>query len=284
MNTSKENTDHNRAHYNKVYKDVRIDNILNKMSRVNDFLDEAASTDTSWVCMYKENFREYLKGKKVLELGCGDCTNAAVMSALGANVWANDISDESGQIIEKLNKNLPDNKKINFISGNFLETDLASNFFDVVVGKAFVHHLTHAQEKKFIEKIVTILRPEGLVRFVEPAINSKILDTLRWMVPMDNRPSSLQKRKFKIWKELDPHPERENSGKHYQQIGAIYFEYVNIYSVGMIERFYRFFPSAKWSRRFRKKALAFERYLPKSLRDVFARTQTIEYVFPKKVQ
>ena len=281
MKSIEENTIHNRLHYNNTYKDVNISGIVNKINNLDVFLADATTTDTSWVCMYYDGFKEDLKSRRILELGCGDCTNAAVMAKLGAEVWANDISDKPSDIINALNEVIDVKHSLKYLKGDFLELDIEENFFDIVVGKAFVHHLTEKQEEQFLIKIKKILKPNGKVRFVEPAVNSKWLDSLRWMIPMNDRPSSLAPNKFKKWKLSDPHPERDNSGKHYKSVGELFFEDVMINSVGMFERFHRFFPRAKWNRKFRRRALVFERYFPKYLRYVFARTQIINYYNPK---
>jgi SAM-dependent methyltransferase len=245
------------------------------------FLLDATQTDTSWVGMYYGNFRDRIKGKKVLELGCGDCTNAAIMAALGAKVYANDISQVSGNIIESLNEQFAFKTPITFIKGDFLNSELTPNFYDFVIGKAFVHHLTHSQELKFIEKIVTILKVNGSVRYFEPAINSKILDALRWLFPVKERPSKLQREKFKKWEMNDPHPDRDNSSKRYEIIGRKYFEQVTIVPIGSIERFHRLLPQ-KYDRKFRRFAFKLERYLPNVLNMKLARAQLIEYNNPRK--
>lgn len=279
---SEQNTKKNKQHYDKVYADVNISRLVNIVTDVHAFLRNKTQIDTSWVCMYYNNFKDQIKGKKVLELGAGDCTNAAVMAALGAKVYANDISTKSGEIISKLNKQVFFKHPITYINGDFLKVNFKESDFDFVIGKAFVHHLTHEQEEAFLEKIRNCLKPEGLVRFVEPAVNNKILDALRWMVPVKGRPSSLQKSKFNQWKLEDPHPNRDNSGKHYKKIGNQFFNEVEIVSVGAIERFNRLFPNASWNRKFRKKAYKLEKLMPKFLQYQLARTQTIIYKFPKK--
>lgn len=282
--TSENNTDKNRLHYDKQYSKTNVRKILKIVDNVDEYLDKVTAVDTSWVCMYSGNFREQLKGKKILELGCGNCYNVAVMAALGAEVFANDISNKSGDIIDALNANVDFKFPIKYLKGDFLKIDVVPTDFDLVVGKAFLHHLTHEQEREFIKKTVASLKPEGGARFVEPAVNNRVLDTLRWMVPVPGRPSSLNNKKFKEWQEKDPHPVRDNSGKHYRALGTASFKNVKIKSFGSIERFNRLFPKAKWNRKFRAKALKFEKYLPKFLQFEFARTQTIIYEFPIKQQ
>lgn len=281
-NTSNENTTKNKQHYDKRYAKINISKILKIVENVDKYLDEVTVVDTSWVCMYSGNFREDIKGKKVLELGCGNCYNVAVMAALGAEVYANDISDKSGAIIEALNAKTNFKYPIKYLKGDFLKIELLPSDFDLVVGKAFLHHLTHEQEREFMKKIVASLRPEGGARFVEPAVNNLILDKLRWMIPVPGRPSSVNIKKFKEWQIKDPHPIRDNSGKHYSALGYDNFKEVKIQPVGSLERFHRLFPKAKWNRKFRSRALKFEKILPKFLQHQFARTQTITYRLPLK--
>lgn len=281
MNISQENSDKNQKHYDLIYNNVNINYIIDKLNNLQDFMADAIHTDTSWVGLYYNNFQAQLKGKKTLELGCGDCLNAAIMAALGAEVYANDISQVSGKIIERLNSNYEFEFPIKFIEGDFLKTNLLPNQFDVVIGKAFIHHLTHEQEIQFTKLIVALLKPNGVVRYVEPAVNSKILDELRWLIPVPGRPSKIQRKKFDKWKLNDPHPERDNSYKRYKMIGNKYFDYTMIVPIGTIERFHRLLPK-KNNRKFRRFAFKIEKYIPNTLNLLFARTQLIEYKGPKK--
>ena len=281
MNLYDKNTLKNEKHYDKLYAKINIQKILKKIEKLEDFINDVTQTDTSWVGLYHGRFQNQLKGKKVLELGCGDCTNAAVMAAYGAEVYANDISRKSGEIIKKLNANYKFKSKIKFIEGDFLKSEINNDFYDIVVGKAFVHHLTNEQEIEFTEKIVSILKSNGVVRYFEPAVNNKFLDYLRWLTPVPGRPSILQKEKFKKWKINDPHPERDNSSKHYEEIGNKYFKETKIVPIGSIERFHRILPK-KYSRGFRRFAFRLEKKLPNSLNLSITRSHLIEYKHPKK--
>lgn len=281
MDNINTNTLKNKNHYDKVYSNVNINSILKKINNLDDFLSDATKTDTSWVGLYHGDFKSKLKGKKVLELGCGDCTNLAVMAALGAEVYGNDISQKSGLIIEKLNSNFEFEFPMKFVSGDFLESNLNDNQFDFIIGKAFVHHLTEIQELKFTKLIIKYLKINGVVRYFEPAVNSKFLDELRWLTPVPRRPSKLQKKKFELWQKNDPHPERDNSSKHYKSIGNKFFKEVKIVPIGTVERFCRFIP-AKWNRPVRRLSFKIENFIPYSLNLYLTRSHLIEYKYPKK--
>ena len=95
MNPVDLNQEKNKAHYEKVYSNYSIKNILYWLNNLESFLDSATTTETSWFALYYGDFRNRIKGKKVLEMGCGDCPNAAVMAGLGAEVYANDIAAAS---------------------------------------------------------------------------------------------------------------------------------------------------------------------------------------------
>jgi len=274
-------TQQNRDHYNKRYAGVSIAGIEKTLLQLDAFLDEVTVTDTSWVAMFRKGFRTQLRGKKVLELGCGDCRLVAIMAALGAEVTANDIAEKSGEIVAKINASGLLEKPIDFVQGDFLLADFPAATFDLVVGKAFVHHLTHKQEAAFYQKTAKLLKPDGEVRFVEPAVNSKLLDALRWMVPVPGRPSSLQTKKFAKWKANDPHPDRDNSSKHYKKQGLKFFKEVEIIPIGFLERFNRLFPRSKNNRSFRRKAYVWEAKFPMWMQQTFARAQTVVFRKPK---
>jgi SAM-dependent methyltransferase len=271
----------NKAYYNDEYSRVNIGGTIEIVKEAESFLDAATTMHTSWVGLYAGNLKGELKGKRVLELGCGDCLNVAVMSALGAEVYGNDIADICGNIIDKLNAGHAFEKPIKFIEGDFLKADFPDNFFDIVIGKAFVHHLTPEQEIQFTEKIARILTNDGMVRYFEPAVNSKFIDTIRWMIPMNDRPSILQKEKFSKWKALDPHPLRDNSSRHYRKIGKKYFQNAEVIPFGSIERFHRFLPKGKFNRKFRQFGFRLEKIIPLFITSPFARCQVITYRNPK---
>jgi SAM-dependent methyltransferase len=243
------------------------------------FLEDATKTDTSWYGLYQGDFASRLKGKKVLELGCGDGINSLIMAALGAQVIANDISPVSRKCIRDAALELGlDN--IQTVSGLIDELAFNENSFDFVIGKAFLHHLTHEMENVVLFQTSKMLKPDGEVRFFEPAVNSQFLDILRWITPVPGRPSLLAKSAFKRWRDSDPHPQRDNSSDHFIRLGQQYFHDVEIYPVGSIERFCRLFPQGRMNRRFRRWTHKADEKLPMPVRMKAARSQLIVFSLP----
>lgn len=275
-----ENQDKNKIHYEKKYDNYAVSNILYWLNNLDSFLQSSISTEASWFALYMFGFKEKLKGKKILEMGCGDCLNAAVMAALGAEVYANDIADASGVIVSKLNASYDFEHPIKFIAGDFLKNDLESHSFDLVVGKAFLHHLTIPEEKEFLRETARLLKPGGEARFFEPAVNNKILDEIRWLIPVKNRPSKLQRKAFKIWKDNDPHPDRTFSSRHFEKAGEEFFENVKTQTLGTLERFNKFLSPGEKRNRFKRWALQTEPKLPYWMNRAFSRSQLIIYNKP----
>ncbi len=269
----------NKEHYDAKYGKVAVARVVATMRNLEAFLDDAIKTDTSWHGAYQGDFLHQLRDKRVFEVGCGDGLNALVMAAMGAHVVANDISEQSTRI---LNEALPQCDlagSVEPISGNFADLDLAPASFDIVVGKALLHHLTHDLEDQYLQKSARLLKPDGVARFFEPAVNSQFLDRLRWMVPVHRRPSILSRRAFARWKEEDPHPERDNSTDHYVEVGRSFKE-IEIVPIGSVERILKLYPRGSYYRPARRWAHRVETRLPAWFRRWAARSQLIVYKFP----
>src|SRR5205085_11697689 len=81
-----------------------------------------------------------LRGKSILDVGCGDGINAVMFAKMGALVTGVDISPGAIRVAER-------RAKVNGVSGSTrficvpIETaDLPDDSFDVVVGDAILHH------------------------------------------------------------------------------------------------------------------------------------------------
>ena len=265
----------NKEHYDSLFRTTSIERIVERVRHVDAFLADAIRTDTSWVALYRDGFRERLRGARVLELGSGDGLNSLVMAAVGANVVSIDISNVASEVLNEAAARLGLSARVTAMAGDFAELPFETNSFDFVVGKAFLHHLTHDEESRYLAKAASLLKPNGEVRFAEPAVNSQLLDGLRWLVPVPGRPSWLMRRAFKAYQAADPHPARDNSSAHYEKHLARYFESVSVVPFGALERLHRLLPAGEFNRAFRRAAFRAERVLPAPARNALARAQLI---------
>jgi SAM-dependent methyltransferase len=270
-----DNTDKNKQFYDNLYAQTDVAALVTRVRNLDSFIADAVITDTSWHGLYYGNLHTRLKGLRVLELGAGDGLNALVMAALGAHVVAVDISEVTPVIIQKAARELGLEDRIEGHAGDFLAMEYPAASFDLVVGKAFLHHLDHATEERFMRATARVLKPGGEARFFEPATNSPLLDALRYMIPVPGRPSSFDKAAFQKWKDADPHPDRDNSSAHYRETAGTQFKTVETVCIGGLERFHRIFPIPQWERPFRRLAFRLEKALPSGVNEFFARSQVI---------
>ena len=274
----------NKRHYDRHLRAVLPHALVDKVHDVEGFLRDVTRTDTSWAALYCAGFADQLRGARVLEVGAGDGLNALVMAALGAEVTCVDISEETPPLVRRAAGALGLASRVHALCGDVTEISLgAPRQFDFVVGKAFLHHLTHEQEARCLRMAADALRPGGQARFAEPAVNSPLLDACRWLVSVPGRPSRLDRAAFRSYREADPHPERDNSSAHYLHQGGRFFEHVEVVPIGGLERFERLLPKGPFHRPFRRAALRAERWLPYAVQMKLARAQTILLSSPRRL-
>lgn len=235
------NIRNNRDHYDRLYGGMVTEGIAKKLENVEELLHKQQKRILSMRAFYSGDFQKRLKGKRVLEIGAGNGLNAFFMAHFGAYVSAQDISEASEKKIVTLNEAV--NAEIESYSGDLRELDFAPHSFDWVVGKSVIHHLTHELEDAYYQKIAQLLKKDGAVRFVEPAHNLPLLRKMRLMLPEKDRPSSLNRKKYRAYQDQHPHPERSNSSKHFLQIGRKYFGRVEVVPFGQDQALGAWLPS-----------------------------------------
>jgi len=124
-------------------------------------------------------------GKVVLDYGCaeGDFTELLLGSRPQA-VYGIDLGEKA---IERAQaKNLPG---ATFVVGDAHKLPWPDQHFDVIVGRAILHHLDLEMATR---EILRVLRPGGKVFFVEPLYHNPLTMLFRWLTPaartVDERP------------------------------------------------------------------------------------------------
>lgn len=121
-----------------------------------------------------------LRGKTVLDFGCGAGANAVVLRTRGARVLALDISPH---LLDCTKKRLAahgfhDDAEFLLASGH--EMPIPSDSVDIVFGAAILHHLDLAEAASEIRRV---LKPGGFAVFVEPVRDPRLYVLARKMVP-----------------------------------------------------------------------------------------------------
>jgi len=120
-----------------------------------------------------------VRGKTILEYGCGDGLNTVVLANRGARVIALDISPDLLAVAKKrLEINGCDG--VELLLGSAHSLPLPDESVDVVFGMAILHHLDLELASREVRRV---LRKGGKGIFKEPLRNSKVYAWVRQFLP-----------------------------------------------------------------------------------------------------
>lgn len=138
------------------------------------------SADTIYPLEYAYYLLGDVRGKDVLDFGCGNGENTILLVRRGANVHSLDISAESVKVAEKrLQVNGLENTA-KFFVGSAHDIPFEDESVDVVFGIAILHHL---DLKLAAKEVFRVLRKGGRAIFQEPVRNSKFIWFVRNLIP-----------------------------------------------------------------------------------------------------
>jgi SAM-dependent methyltransferase len=157
---------------------INVTNLLVAETQVTPYLNPPA--DTSHPLEYSYHLLGDVRGRTVLEYGCGDGLNTVVLARRGAKVKALDISPD---LIDVARRRLDANRiaaDVEFIVGSAHDLPLPDESVDIVFGMAILHHLDLALSAREVHRV---LRKGGRAIFQEPVRNSKLIKFLRGLIP-----------------------------------------------------------------------------------------------------
>ncbi|PTL82432.1 class I SAM-dependent methyltransferase [Vitiosangium sp. GDMCC 1.1324] len=124
-----------------------------------------------------------LSGRRVLDVGCGDGSNALLMARFGARVTGIDISPRSIELCKHRARLDGVEDSTHFICSPLETADLLEGSFDVIWGDGVLHHLIPELEG-VMRKLVSYAKPGGLLVFSEPVCLSPLMRKLRKHIPI----------------------------------------------------------------------------------------------------
>jgi len=138
--------------------------------------------ETAFPLEYAYHLLGDVKGKTVLDYGCGLGDNSVLLASRGAKVIGVDISPD---LIDLAQKRLDQHgfvEQAEFRIGSAHELPLGNESVDVVFGMAILHHL---DLKLSSEEVFRILKKGGRAIFSEPVRNSKLIKFVRNLIPYE---------------------------------------------------------------------------------------------------
>lgn len=145
-------------------------------SEVARYLDPPANT--AFALEYAFYLLGDVRGKTVLDLGCGHGENSVLLLARGANVVGIDISPDLVRLAEQ--RLAGANGQVRLQVGSAYETGLPDASVDAVFCIALIHHLEIPRVR---DEMRRVLKPGGYIVLSEPIRFSRRYDQLRKMLP-----------------------------------------------------------------------------------------------------
>ena len=136
--------------------------------------------DTCFALEYAYHLAGDVRGKVVLDLGCGTGENALMLAKCGAKVLAMDISESLIRLAMRRLDVHGASGDARFLVGSAHQIPLPDEAVDLVFGIAILHHLDLSLAAREIRRV---LREGGRAVFKEPVRNSAALRVLQKLIP-----------------------------------------------------------------------------------------------------
>ncbi len=124
-----------------------------------------------------------LKGKQVLDLGCGEGTNSVLLAQRGASVIGVDLSQKSIALANERAKINQVEGQTSFYCSPIEVFELPESCIDLIWGDGILHHVL-PQLELVLAKMLFWAKPNALVIFSEPICLNQTLRRLRRKVPI----------------------------------------------------------------------------------------------------
>jgi 2-polyprenyl-3-methyl-5-hydroxy-6-metoxy-1,4-benzoquinol methylase len=170
-----------------------------------------------------------LRGKRVLEFGCGLGKMSALLAKSGADVSTFDISESSVAVARRRAE--LNGLKVDAIVAVGEDLPYPDESFDIVVGKAILHHLDVTRARGELHRV---LRPGGKAAFVEPMGMNPLLNFARDHLP------------YRQKTERGADVPLDYDAIHAWGQGFSEFRYHEVQLLGMVERFFGFGAHFRW--------------------------------------
>lgn len=119
-----------------------------------------------------------LEGKQVLDVSCGDGTNAVLLASLGAIVTGIDVSPKAIELAARRAELSGVAGRTRFLCSPLETAELAPHSFDLIWGDAILHHML-AELDQALRKLAGWAKASGTLLFSEPVNFNRTLRRIR---------------------------------------------------------------------------------------------------------
>ena len=127
-----------------------------------------------------------LRGKTVLDFGCGEGWSTLEYARRGAAVYSFDISPESVRNLMREATTAEVSKHIHPAVMAAECLGFPANTFDFVLGVAILHH---TELQSVGPEVARVLKPGGRAVFIEPLAHNWFIQAFRWLTPQRRTPT-----------------------------------------------------------------------------------------------
>jgi ubiquinone/menaquinone biosynthesis C-methylase UbiE len=130
-------------------------------------------------CLENEHLIEKLgelRGKRVLDIGCGQGDTTTFLALRGAEVWALDVADRMVEFTRQLAAHHGVADRVRAETGRVEDMKYPSDFFDLVFADGVLHHLDLSSA---VPNLVRVMKPGGRGFFLEPQRGSVFIEIYR---------------------------------------------------------------------------------------------------------
>lgn len=125
-----------------------------------------------------------VRGRRVLDFGCGNGWLSIILAKRGAIVDAFDLSSEAVRTATLRAQANAVGDRCTFRVGSAYEVPYGDGEYDLVIGQSILHHVS--EKDTVARELARVLRPGGRAVFMEPLGDSMLLERARLVVPIES--------------------------------------------------------------------------------------------------
>jgi SAM-dependent methyltransferase len=150
-------------HMQPIYKAYTCGKMKSRYTDRRVYFDELAQTSREFITRYVSRFMDMRKGKRVLEIGCGEGGNLVPFAEAGLEVYGVDIS--SGKIAYAREFFHDLRLSGTFICEDFLNMDIASHIssYDLIILHDVIEHIDPSLKGRFMLRARQLMKTGGIM-------------------------------------------------------------------------------------------------------------------------